>query len=262
MGRIMTIVTSVKVRDGLVLATDSMTQLQGRNASGQSMVIKTYSNAKKLFQIEELPMGVMSYGVGNIGPKSIQGFMREFKQNIHSKNVKDVTEALLAFIRPAFDAEYGSLTPIPELGFFVAGYSEDAAFADEWEFLLPRDREPISVRPQTTFGASWRGIWPPFTRLYKGYDTRIQEKLREQGLLSDSVEKALDSFEAQVAFDGMPVQDAVNFAVFILQTTIGMSTFEVGPSSCGGPLQVATILPESGYEWVLNPKIAVTQPTE
>jgi hypothetical protein len=254
----MTIITSVKVRDGLVLATDSMTQIQGRNVSGESVVIKTYSNAKKLFQVPELPMGVMSYGVGNIGPRSIQGVMREFYHNVQAKNVKDVATALLEFIKPSFNAEFGSLKSIPELGFFIAGYSQDKAFADEWEFLLPRDREPISVRPETTFGASWRGIWPPFTRLFKGYDTRIEEKLREQGSFNDAVEKTLKSFEAQVVFDGMPVQDAVNFAVYIVQTTVGMSTFEVGPPICGGPLQVATILPDSGFEWVLNPKITIS----
>jgi hypothetical protein len=255
----MTIVASVKVRDGLVLATDSMTQIQGRDDSGQLNVIKTYGNAKKLFQVAGLPLGVMSYGVGNIGPRSIHGFMRDFNRSNQASDVEGVAKALLAFIKTPFDIEFGTL-PLekkPELGFYLAGYSQGKAFAEEWEFVIPKDAEPEAVRSETNFGASWRGIWPPFTRLYKGYDSRIEEELKKQKLWNESVERVFKGFEAQVAFDGMPVQDAVDFAVYIVRTTVGLSQFEVGPPSCGGPLQVATILPDSGFEWVLNPKISV-----
>ena len=55
----------------------------------------------------------------------------------------------------------------------------------------------------------------------------------------------------------MPVQDAINFAVYVLRTTIGLANFEIGPPSCGGPLQVAIILPETGFEWVENPRFYV-----
>ena len=57
----MTIVASVKVRDGLVLATDSMTQIQASvDEAGHKAVVKTYGNARKLFQVRELPIGVMT----------------------------------------------------------------------------------------------------------------------------------------------------------------------------------------------------------
>ena len=62
----MTIVASVKVRDGLILATDGMTQIQGRVAQPPG-VLKSYENARKLFQVGELPIGVMTFGLGNIG---------------------------------------------------------------------------------------------------------------------------------------------------------------------------------------------------
>lgn len=130
----MTICASVKVRDGLVLATDSMTQIQARDpVTGAVGVVKTYSNARKLFHVDELPIGVMSYGVGNFGKRSIQGFMREFNPS-PDDSVKGVTEALFHFIKAPYDSEYGSLRPDqqPVLGFFVAGYSKGKVFADEW----------------------------------------------------------------------------------------------------------------------------------
>ena len=53
------------------------------------------------------------------------------------------------------------------------------------------------------------------------------------------------------------MQDAVNFAAYIVKTTIGMATYESGVPSCGGPLQIATILPEEGLCWIERPDLAV-----
>jgi len=254
----MTICASVKVRDGLVLATDSMSQIQGQDAAtGAIGVVKTYSNARKLFQAAKLPIGVMSHGIGNIGNRSIQGFMREFSPT--ADTVQEVAECLFEFIRSPYDSEFASLKPDqrPVLGFFVAGYSKSKPFAEEWEFLMPRDQGPKAVRPETVFGASWRGIDLPFTRLYKGFDPRIRQKLRNANLSDEKIKEILDGFESAVVFDGMPVQDAINFAAYIVRVTIGLATFEAGPPSCGGPLQVAAILPDSGFEWVMNPTFAV-----
>lgn len=250
----LTICASVRVRDGLAFATDSMSQIQGSAGTG---VIKTYSNARKLFQIRYLPIGVMTYGIGNIGNRTIQGLMLDFKPT--TNDVKGVTHELFDFMKPLYDAQFVSLEQQqkPPLGFFVGGYTHGNPFAEEWEFRLPRDSTIIEVRPQNTFGASWRGIELPFTRLYKGFDPRVTERLQAVGLNQTQIDTALNGFNAAVVIDGMPVQDAINFAVFILRTTIGMSTFEAGPPSCGGPLQVAIILPDSGFEWVMNPKFEV-----
>jgi hypothetical protein len=55
----------------------------------------------------------------------------------------------------------------------------------------------------------------------------------------------------------MPVQDAVNFAVYLLETTIGWTSFALGAPATGHPLQVATILPEAGFVWVARPELRI-----
>lgn len=98
--------------------------------------------------------------------------------------------------------------------------------------------------PHLQVGLSIAGaVDPPLTR---------DEIRRQPGLADLTI--------ATIVFDGMPVQDAVNFAAFIVRTTIGMATFEAGSPTCGGPLQVATIFQETGFEWVLEPAIAVFEP--
>jgi hypothetical protein len=256
----MTICASVKVRDGLVLATDSMSQIQGTNEAGETGVLKTYSNAKKLFRIGDLPIGVMSYGIGNIGKRSIQGFMRDFQSD--AQTVEGVTTALYHYIKGYYDTEFGSLKEDqkPALGFFVAGYLHNQTFAEEWEFLLPRDTQPKEVRDAEEFGASWRGIDRPFTRLYVGVDPSLPGMLSELELDNETIRNLLDGFQAAIIFDGMPIQDAINFAAFILRTTIGMSTFEVGPPVCGGPLQIAVIFLDGKFQWISEHTFKLQEP--
>lgn len=259
----MTICASVKVRDGLVLATDSMTQISVITPEGDTGVAKTYSNARKLFQVGDTPIGVMFHGIGNIGKRSIQGFMREFRPS-NSSNVKKVATELYAHFKGPYDERFAELDigSKPVLGFYIAGYSKNGEFAEEWEFRYPKDSEPRVVREDKSFGASWRGVDLPFTRIYKGYDPRSFDLLLQQGVDPKTVKQLKQiskNLESPVIYDGMPVQDAINFAVYILNTTIGLVEFEIGPPICGGPLQVATILPEHGFEWISRPNYSIHQ---
>lgn len=54
-------VASVKVRDGLVLASDSMTQVTiPSEPPAPPQWAKAYANARKLFQLADLPVGVVT----------------------------------------------------------------------------------------------------------------------------------------------------------------------------------------------------------
>lgn len=253
----MTIVACVKVRDGLVLGTDSMSHI-----SSQGRFLRSYQNARKLFQVGRLPMGVMTYGLGNVGPRSIESLMREFGDTLKAQRaVSTVAQALFAFMQNQYDTWASSLptgAQGPALGFYLAGYSHGAVFAEEREFVLPRDSEPLEVRRRDEVGATWRGVEYPFIRLGNGYALRVRERLEERNLSQAEISELLDDLAIDVQFDGMPVQDAVDYATFILKTTIGYSTFSTAVSPCGGPLQVATILPDNGFEWLAKPALRVT----
>src|SRR5712692_1808038 len=52
--RDMTICACVKVRDAIILGTDSMTQVMSIGPGNQPMVAKSYANAHKLFRVGPL----------------------------------------------------------------------------------------------------------------------------------------------------------------------------------------------------------------
>ncbi len=259
-----TIVASVKVRDGLVLGTDSMTQISAPTPEGGVQVLKAYSNARKLFQIKDAPVGVMTYGLGNIGNRSIEGLVLDFCRTPEADigTIEEITANLYAFVSAQYNDVFGELQQEqrPVTGFFVAGYSEDAPFPEEFEFVFPRDEAPVPARGADEFGAGWRGFDAPFIRLYKGFDPYvIPSRLQARGLTEDDLNEVFsaDGLETAVIFDGMPVQDAINFAAYILDTTIGWTTFALGAPACGRPLQVATILADGGFQWVEKPELRV-----
>jgi hypothetical protein len=257
-----TIIASVKVRDGLILATDSMSHIYGGVPGQQQEFLKAYENARKLFQIGDLPIGVMSYGIGNVGQRSIEGLMLDFADVVESrKGVKAVAKALYDFIKEHYDREFGEAGEPPTLGFYLAGYSPKAPFPEEWEFLLPRDAAPFEARPEDVFGASWRGVDIPFTRLWMGFDPRLFERLKQHGLSDEQIREMIEDLETPAIYTGMPVQDAINFATYILNATIGYSGFSIGVPVCGGPLQVATILADRGFAWIARPDLRVSGST-
>ncbi len=251
----MTIVTCVKVRDGLVLGTDSMAHIQ---RGGQ--FLRSYRNATKLFRVKDLPMGVMTYGLGNVGHRSIESLMREFGAKLQPSqtSVDSVSKALFKFMKKHYDAQAKTLAEdeqLPALGFFLAGYSDGQVFAEEREFQLPTDSGPNTPLAKEQLGAIWRGVEAPFFRLAKGYGFYVRQRLEAVGVEESVAGELLDDLEIDVVFDGMPVQDAVEYATFILNTTIGYTTFSMELSPCGGPLQVATILPDKTFNWLAKPEI-------
>lgn len=266
----MTIIASVKARDGIVLATDSMSQLTASDKEGRVGLIKTYSNAKKLFRIRELNIGVMSFGLGNIGARSIENLILEFSRTLtdyvsEPYTVEAVSKGLYKFISGIYSDAFKDIA-IEEkqkrlrLGFFIGGYSPDKFLAEEWEFELPDIKKNCRVRPLEKFGSSWRGIPLPFARLHNGFDGRIREALKKAGVKDEIIENVLkvENWRMPIAYDGMPVQDAINFAVYILETTIRAAYFELGAApSCGGPIQLAVILPDKGWHWVKEPEYTI-----
>jgi hypothetical protein len=72
----MTIAVSVKVGEGLVLAADSTSSFFSENVLAQS-----YHHARKLLQLQEYPIGIMTYGLGQVAGRNLESLLAEFEQS-------------------------------------------------------------------------------------------------------------------------------------------------------------------------------------
>ena len=261
----MTIVVAVKVNDGLVLAADSALAVHGGPAGHPPGVLKTYDYGRKLSHIKDYPIGTLSWGVSLLGSRTIESLISEYEFGLPSTKdekaqafqVREIADNLRVFLLKRYETHYGPLSPgsQPSLGVLVSGYSHNAYFPEQYLFEFPATpdlqvRHPDKENGEPNFGVDWFGLTDAITRLIKGADLRLGAALAER--LQVSTEEAwqlLAQFEYPIAFEGMPLQDAIDLAAYLVKVTIGRYRFAVGAPLCGGEVDVAVITPR-GFTWV------------
>ena len=265
-GSRMSIVACVNVHDAVVFGSDSITTITGPNGEGGTLTVQSYRHAQKLHRLSQ-HVAVATWGAGNIGGRSIMSIASEYARSLPKEEhqaVDQVAEGLLSHMRTAYRKTYNDQTP-SEIGVMIGGYSPDGELAEIREFTVPNDNASGRLRSGDEFGASWRGVSVPFARLTFGVDpflrSNILSELNGDPERQKRVETILESRRSPFVFDGMPIQEAVDFVVFILRTTIDVAKFEAGLQSCGGPLWVCVITRGNGFQWVQQPALEIGKGT-
>ena len=77
-----TIAISIKINDGLVLASDSASTVLGQVPNtGELQVLNVYNNAIKVFNLRKgLPIGAITWGSGSIGQDSISTIIKDLRE--------------------------------------------------------------------------------------------------------------------------------------------------------------------------------------
>jgi len=279
----MTVCVSVKVSEGLVLAADSTATIQGTlKQGGQNTagILKTYDHMRKLSHVKDYPIGTLTWGTALVGSRSVESLIKEYEHSLPSLeeeqekikelrmrgeadidkryeyNLKEIAEGLLNHIRKFYDAEF-EIQPNeqrPSLGILVSGYSSSKFFPRQWLINLPTSTRLEEVRPDVSdkpsFGANWFGLTDAIKRLHFGRDDQAIHILTEHFQVSpQEIHELLARLEYPVVFDGMPLQDAIDYAVYLINVAIGRYRFVIGAPLCGGEIDVAVITPNE-FTWI------------
>jgi hypothetical protein len=251
----MTIVVGVVTPDGAVLAADSRTTWTGDE--GRHRIVSDAS--QKVFDLCGR-FGVATYGLAFIADKTIAGLMDEFvtqlPDNAQARDVQEFARQLGEFFNERFQAwvqESGEEVPNGWLlGFLVAGYDSEGIGHIVEVGVLGADFGDYS--PNTAErGVMWRGQTDVIRRLVKGV---ALDELGATGVdLSEEMMEALAGLEYNLILP-VAMQDAVDFAVFLIEATINMQRFSDGTQqlpglipACGGPAQLLTVT-RSGVDWI------------
>ncbi len=263
----MTIAISIKVNNGVVLASDSAATIFAQTPDGQNIgVIHVYENAEKLFNLcKGHPIGAITWGSESIGRASISSLIKDFRKELSSNikdgiiNVEEISNKLAHFI---FDRNYipsfEKWKNKPPLGFMVAGYSEKKDFAEEWKFEILNGvlKGPEIVRKQDQIGCMWNGEPEALTRLILGHSAGLEKILRESSIEDTKIKEILTLMENKLAIpfvmEAMPIKDVIDLAQFFVETTIKFSKFGPGAPSVGGPIDIASITKHEGFKWIMR----------
>ncbi|MEY9457995.1 hypothetical protein [Bradyrhizobium ottawaense] len=264
----MTIVVTVKINDGIVLASDSATTFSDDDGN----VVKIYNNANKVFNlVKGLPIGGLTWGAGGIGAASISTITKDLRRRLSGKDpdhldwalgdnytVEDVANRVKEFFfDELFRAEFGQEPP-PNffLGFKVCGYSAGAGLPELWDFrIIGNDAVgPRLMRGQDSAGPNWDGEYEAMDRLILGVGSKFKDVLVTEGVPAENVQEAANRVIGQlsvpVVLAAMPIKDAVDLATFMVETTIRFVGFNMRAATVGGPIEVAAITKHEGFKWV------------
>jgi hypothetical protein len=273
----MTIALIIKVHDGLVLASDSATTLTMLQPDGTETFGNIYNNANKVFNLHKgLPVGAMTWGLGNVGPASIATLSKDLRTRFEGANaafaawkLENDTYSLTGVAERAREFLYGEKYKAMEdaavasggaaspLGFLVAGYSAGADLPEAYVMGLGSGGLPTldEVVPGEA-GASWWGQPEAIARILSGLSVATPDALVNLGIglsieqESQIAEGLKPQLNPQMVTPAMPIQDAVDLAEFLVHATIQFVRFSPGEPTVGGPIEIATITKHEGYKWV------------
>jgi 20S proteasome alpha/beta subunit len=263
----MTIVVTVRVNDGIVLAGDSATSFV--DAGGQ--VVKVYNNANKIFNlIKGKPIGAMTFGSGSIGKASIATLSKDLRVrftndippspyhvDLMGYSLEEIAiKARQFFYDECFLTEYPNGQPNYGMGYRICGYSANAPLPEAWEFFIgPNGCDPPTrLYDPDSFGLRWAGETEALDRLILGVGSKAAEAFVQMGVQEpDAAQIVADLSKhlfAPLYLPAMPIQDAIDLAQFLAETAARFSQFSLRAPTIGGPIEVATITKHEGFKWV------------
>ena len=256
----MTVLVSVKINDGVVMAADSASSF----ASGM-----IYNNSRKIVNVREgLPVGAMVTGDGGIGNESIDTLLKDLRQRLtgddaehadwtldpDSYSMRAIASKLRQFLFEEKSVARGATTHTKVR---LCGYSAGRPLAEVWEVNLDGKIcvAPSCVQNEHEFGLRWDGEYEALDRLIFGLGTRFNEFAAKHGLPAQQAaelrEKLVPDLYELLFIESMPMQDAIDLARYLVETTIGFVKYSVlRPKTVGGPIEIAAIRKHEGFQWI------------
>jgi hypothetical protein len=261
----MSIIVSVKIHDGIVLAADSATTFF--NNEGRPGQI--YEHANKIVNLlKGSPIGVMTCGSGGIGNASIATLLKDLRDRLAGKDTdhvdwrldpQDYTMECVASRVHEFFADRAREANFKYFLFLrICGYSSGRPLPEIWDLTLDQGNypEPTCPQPEEDIGPMWSGEQEALDRLIIGMPSALGGAAVTLGLIQEVqvpeiVPRLLPHLYEALILPAAPIQDAVDLARFMVETTKGFVRFATArPKTVGGPVEIAAITKHEGFRWI------------
>lgn len=245
----MSLVITTYVPEGIVMASDSRQSItiEGKSPDGKPLlkvdtvnsdnVYKTYllskkdKNDKLIFEV-----GIQSFGQELLGGISTASHIKRFTEEklTYEDDVTTIPKKLVEFFRNLF--------PTADTGFHVAGYKKEKEGKASEQYIYnchvaKNIIEQRNVAPYPRYSATWSG------------QIDVLVGILQPSLMSGPKGKALTIQKPPIIWAAMTLQDAIDFSIYAIRTTIDTIRFQARPKNVGGPIDVLVITSD-GAKWI------------
>jgi 20S proteasome alpha/beta subunit len=271
----------VSTYDGIVIAADSRTTDQG---DGRTRVASDYtSKVKRVGSHVAVSFSGTAYLYDTEADlRSIGSLVDQYKSKVGivdstRTDPRAVVLGLDSVLTLLYDRHQKGNYDRGKLKLIVCGYDSSGS-RRTYELTFPRLKEAENSDRQydvygtldSSFasgvaGALVRGQTDVWTRLVKGYDPQLaaykwyRDVDSTDAAKTDTVQTKLqldlDDLRYQIRYDLMNLQDAIDFAVFIVRATIEAQRFnQASIQGVGGAIDIA-VLTADGFRWIQHKRL-------
>lgn len=245
----MSLIITIHTNEGIVMASDSRTTFNTQDFSplpdGKGAIITEkqgihYSDTTYKTFLAPNDSGVSTCGAASINGKPVAGFIEEF---LHNKVHKDTRTSEIPNL---IMKEFRSFSPIPDIIFHIAGYErENGTLVQKFYRIFVAIEKIIEIDVQSQ-GAAWNGETEILSRIVNTYWTEEKNEKHE------SVYTRHDA--PPIPWNFFSLQDAIDFSMYAMKTTIETMRFQERLKTVGGPIDILVIKP-SGSNWIARKEL-------
>ncbi len=226
----------------------------------------------KVFELADTVLASAT-GLGFLHPqgtpaqRNIASLVEDFKATIPAgSSVQAIAGLLWTYFSPLYQqhiAQHAGDAPAAgasAISFTVAGYNAGSRVGELYAVDIPSTAAPTTTsRSSNSPGAWWIGQADVVARIINGYDPRVLSLpfVQSANTTGATATTALSGLGYAVFYTVMTLQDAIDFAVGMIQVTITTQRFTAGIATqlgaiagVGGPIDVAVVRPGGKVEWV------------
>jgi hypothetical protein len=273
----MSLCISIVTAEGVVVAGDSR---QTQTLGGMNRV--SSESAEKVFALTSTVLAATAgwgflKGQDTPNVRNIASLVEDFKPTIPAgSTVVDIASLMWAHFNTLYN---NHIVAFPNaavtagqnaLNFAVTGFDSDSRSAEMYNFLIPSENAPAApVRTTDNPGSWWMGMVDVVSRIYNGVDFRAFNlpfvvAANAENNNANAATQQLSGLTYVVNWHSMGLQEAIDFAVGLIQITIMVQRFAAGivndiggTANVGGPIDVAVVRNGGTVEWVQRKQLHI-----
>jgi hypothetical protein len=218
----MSIIVSVKINDGVVMAADSATTF----AIGQ-----IYEHADKTMNlVKGLPIGVMTCGAGGIGNASMMTLLKDLRVRLSTEGDEwklDKNNYTMEQVTTCVDEFFQQKAQEVDFKYFlllrICGYSAGHRLPEVWQVAFDHEGHHLGancIQPEDNFGIRWNGEMEALDRLILGIGNIPAAGATALGMTPEQLKTAKEAIfphtYENLILPAAPIQDAIDLARFLM----------------------------------------------